>query len=178
MLFSRPAVQLCRCFPWRGLSSSGFRGAASSVRAVDMNIAVDFSQPSYCDRRDTPLPDVPYIRNLTPQQQALKEKEKGSWTLLSNQEKLALYRIRFCQSYKEMNKGSEEWKTVLGGILFLLGGSGLLFWWYRVYVFAAVPHTLSEEWIAVQTKRMLDMRINPVTGFSSAWDYEKNEWKK
>ena len=50
-----------------------------------------------------------------------------------------------------------------------------LFW---ALVYGPVPHTLEEEWVAKQTKRMLDMKVNPIQGFAAKWDYDKNEWKK
>ncbi|XP_043937517.1 cytochrome c oxidase subunit 4 isoform 1, mitochondrial [Protopterus annectens] len=138
----------------------------------------DFSLPAYFDRRDSPLPDIEYVRNLDKDQKALKEKEKGSWATLNKEEILSLYRIKFQNTFAEMNKPSSEWKTVVGGILFLTGFTGLIVWWQRMYVYGDVPHTLSEEWQAQQVKRMLDMRVNPVEGFSAKWDYDKNEWKK
>ncbi|KFW72959.1 hypothetical protein AS28_04090, partial [Pygoscelis adeliae] len=147
-------------------------GAAGVVKAED------FSLPAYVDRRDVPLPEVAFVRDLSAQQKALKEKEKASWTALSVDEKVELYRIKFNESYAEMNRGSNEWKTVLGGVLFFLGVTGLILIWQKHYMYGPVPHTFSEEWLSMQTKRMLDMRINPVEGISSQWDFEKNEWKK
>ncbi|XP_051887561.1 cytochrome c oxidase subunit 4 isoform 1, mitochondrial-like [Pristis pectinata] len=173
------------------LGFSVFRGAnllrarsllsAACVRTVHGHEIVqqeDLSVPMYCDRRDTPLPDVPYFKKLNAEQMALKEKEKSSWTDLTNEEKVALYRIAFNQTYTEMTKATNEWKTVLGGVFVFLGFTGLIVWWQRMYVYPDQPHTFSEEWQQKQAQRMLDMRMNPIEGFASKWDYEKNEWKK
>ncbi|KAM9308684.1 cytochrome c oxidase subunit 4 isoform 1, mitochondrial-like [Gastrophryne carolinensis] len=159
--------------PWRSLSTSSY------LFAHDVTEVPYYTKPRYYDSRVYPLPDVPFVSELTQQQKALKEKASGSWTQLTKEEKLALYRISFDKSYAEMKKGNpNEWKTVVGAVLYLLAFSGLYLLWHRLYVYGPVPHTLSEEWIAMQSKRMIDLRINPVTGFSSHWDYEKNEWKK
>lgn len=45
-------------------------------------------------------------------------------------------------------------------------------------MFPQLPHTLEDDWKAMQAQRMLDMRVGPIQGFSSNWDYEKKEWKK
>lgn len=58
----------------------------SSLVGVDV---IDCSVPQYNNRLDTPLPDIPFVRNLTPEQKKLKEKEKESWTNLTKEEKLA-----------------------------------------------------------------------------------------
>ncbi|XP_073461840.1 cytochrome c oxidase subunit 4 isoform 1, mitochondrial [Aquarana catesbeiana] len=134
--------------------------------------------PAYQDHRALPLPEVNYVADLTPEQNLLKEKERELGSLLSASEKVELYRIKFNDTYADMNKGSSEWKSVLGGTLFFVGFTALVYMWQRKYVFGEIPHTLSDEWIAMQTKRMLDMRVNPVEGFSAKWDYDKNEWKK
>uniref|UniRef100_A0A8C5TCU3 Cytochrome c oxidase subunit 4 n=1 Tax=Malurus cyaneus samueli TaxID=2593467 RepID=A0A8C5TCU3_9PASS len=110
--------------------------------------------------------------------QALKEKEKASWSALSVDEKVQLYRIKFNETYAEMNKGTNEWKTILGGALFFLGLTGVILIWQKHFMYAPIPHTFSEEWLSAQTKRMLDMRVNPVEGISAQWDFDKNEWKK
>ena len=45
-------------------------------------------------------------------------------------------------------------------------------------VYAPLPGTITdEELVKAQIKRMIDMRVNPITGFSSTYDYKKNEWK-
>uniref|UniRef100_A0A6I8P1M7 Cytochrome c oxidase subunit 4 n=1 Tax=Ornithorhynchus anatinus TaxID=9258 RepID=A0A6I8P1M7_ORNAN len=149
-----------------------------SLRKAGVVKTEEYSLPSYVDRRDYPLPDVAHVRNLSADQKALKEKEKAAWSSLSNDEKLGLYRIKFNESYAEMNRGTNEWKTVIGGALFFMGLTALFIIWEKFYVYGPIPHTFSEDWVAMQTKRMLDMKANPIEGFSAKWDYEKNEWKK
>uniref|UniRef100_A0A667XPJ2 Cytochrome c oxidase subunit 4 n=1 Tax=Myripristis murdjan TaxID=586833 RepID=A0A667XPJ2_9TELE len=148
-----------------------------TLRTAGSVNVLDCSLPQYNCRLDTPLPDVPFVRELTNQQRALKEKEKGDWRSLTKEEKLALYRLTHQFSYAEMRQGSSEWKTVLGGVFIMLGFSGLLLWWQRVYVYGPVPRTLTPDWTEKQTQRMIDMRVNPVHGFSAHWDYDRKQWK-
>ncbi|XP_019654197.1 cytochrome c oxidase subunit 4 isoform 2, mitochondrial [Ailuropoda melanoleuca] len=133
---------------------------------------------SYHAQRTYPMPDEPFCTELNAEQRALKEKEKGSWTQLSHAEKVALYRLQFHETFAEMNRRSNEWKTVMGCVFFFFGFTALLIWWQRVYVFPEKPITLTDEWKAQQLQRILDMKGNPVQGLASRWDYEKKEWKK
>ncbi|XP_074499344.1 cytochrome c oxidase subunit 4 isoform 2, mitochondrial isoform X1 [Sebastes fasciatus] len=143
----------------------------------DVAGTVDMSQPMYSDRLDTPLPDKPYKDVLTAADKSLKQKETGPWGQLTGEEKLALYRLAFNQTYAEMKKPSAEWKTVFGGIFIFLGFTGLVVWWQRLYVYPHRPRSFEEEWQAKQLKRTLDMRMNPIEGFAAKWDYEKGQWK-
>ncbi|PIO29518.1 hypothetical protein AB205_0144600 [Aquarana catesbeiana] len=90
----------------------------------------------------------------------------------------SVYRIKFNKTYAELNKPNNEWKSVMGGVFFFFGVTALIVWWQRVHVFPQLPHTLEDDWKAMQAQRMLDMRVGPIQGFSSNWDYEKKEWKK
>ncbi|XP_077913190.1 cytochrome c oxidase subunit 4 isoform 2, mitochondrial isoform X2 [Halichoerus grypus] len=90
----------------------------------------------------------------------------------------AVYRLQFHETFAEMNRRSNEWKTVMGCVFFFFGFTALLIWWQRVYVFPKKPITLTDEWKAQQLQRILDMKGNPVQGLASRWDYEKKEWKK
>ncbi|XP_062871142.1 cytochrome c oxidase subunit 4 isoform 2, mitochondrial [Trichomycterus rosablanca] len=152
-------------------------GSARMASHGHVSQQTDVSLPMYWDRCDVPLPDKPYQDTLSATEKSLKQKEKGPWSSLSNEEKIALYRMMFKETYAEMKKPSSEWKTVVGGILFFVGLTGLVVFWQRVYVYPTKPHTFEEEWQAKQLKRILDMRMNPVEGFSSKWDYQKGQWK-
>ncbi|CAN9515923.1 unnamed protein product [Ophioblennius macclurei] len=155
-------------------SSTSVRMASHGQEVSEM---ADMSQPQYWDRVDTPLPDRPYKDTLNASDKSLKQKEKGPWGQLSKEEKIALYRIAFNQTYAEMKQQSHEWKTVMGGIFIFMGFTGLVVWWQRVYVYPERPLTFDEDWQAKQVQRMLDMRVNPIEGFASKWDYEKRQWK-
>ncbi|XP_037838844.1 cytochrome c oxidase subunit 4 isoform 2, mitochondrial isoform X2 [Chlorocebus sabaeus] len=84
-------------------------------------------------QRHYPMPEEPFCTELNAEQQALKEKEKGSWTLLTHAEKVALYRLQFNETFAEMNRRSNEWKTVMGYVFFFFGFAALVIWWQRVY---------------------------------------------
>ncbi|KAH0510386.1 Cytochrome c oxidase subunit 4 isoform 2, mitochondrial [Microtus ochrogaster] len=129
-------------------------------------------------QRSYPMPDEPFCTELTEEQRALKEKEKGSWAQLSQAEKVALYRLQFHETFAEMNHRSNEWKTVMGCVFFFIGFTALVIWWQRVYVFPEKVITLTEERKAQQLQRLLDMKSNPIQGLAAHWDYEKKEWKK
>uniref|UniRef100_A0A3Q1FMA7 Cytochrome c oxidase subunit 4 n=1 Tax=Acanthochromis polyacanthus TaxID=80966 RepID=A0A3Q1FMA7_9TELE len=88
-----------------------------------------------------------------------------------------VYRMSFRHTYPEMKRKSDEWKTVMGGIFLFLGFTGLVVWWQRIYVYPQAPRTFEDDWQAKQLQRILDMRINPIQGISSKWDYEKGQWK-
>ncbi|XP_004612724.1 cytochrome c oxidase subunit 4 isoform 2, mitochondrial [Sorex araneus] len=175
-MFCRAAWSLAL---WRG--GPGTRGAHGPGAATATAAHSKEKMPPYTDyhaQRSYPMPNEPFCTGLSAEQQALKEKEKGSWAQLSHAEKVALYRLQFHETFAEMNRRSNEWKTVMGGLFFFIGFTALLIWWQRVYVFPEKPITLTEERKAQQLQRILDMKGNPVQGPASRWDYVKKEWKK
>jgi len=112
MLASRALVRGLQSGLWRRVSTSSGAWAAhthgdlsihpSTHPSIHRSLTVlvhvclssdvdvlDCSAPQYNNRLDTPLPDVPFVRNLSAEQKKLKEKEKGPWTQLTKEEKIA-----------------------------------------------------------------------------------------
>jgi len=134
-------------------------------------------EASYVDRIMTPFPAIRF-KEVTGDLVGIKEKEKGDWKKLSNEEKKALYRASFCQTYTEMQAPTGHWKSIVGCTL----GFVALSWWayllMKVFVYPPLPKSFDLEHRQAQLRRMIDLRVDPVDGLSSKWDYENNRWKK
>jgi len=131
---------------------------------------------SYFDLPQVPFPAIRFKEN-TPENLAVREKEKSDWKTLTLEEKKALYRISFCQTYAEMHAPTGNWKRVVAMILGLFSFTGWIIIWMKVFVYPPMPHTLSPEWQEAVLKRMVLQRTGPVEGVASKYDYEKGRWK-
>nr|AGG22607.1 mitochondrial cytochrome c oxidase subunit IV [Locusta migratoria]AGG22608.1 mitochondrial cytochrome c oxidase subunit IV [Locusta migratoria] len=134
-------------------------------------------QPSYMDRTDFPMPAIRF-KETTPDIQALREKEKGDWRKLSIEEKKALYRASFCQTFAEIQAPTGEWKSIIGITLIAVSLSLWVYMAMKIWVYRPLPSTFTEERRQAQLRRMIDLQVNPIEGLASKWDYEKNDWKK
>lgn len=118
------------------------------------------------------------------------------------EEKKALYRASFCQTYSEMTAPTGEWKSIIGCALGFAALSYWMYMWAKMFgkkgrewnlfwrtfeitsifglaVYPNMPDTITnEEKRSAQLKRMIDLRVDPVDGLTSNWDYENNRWKK
>uniref|UniRef100_T1JMD6 Cytochrome c oxidase subunit 4 n=1 Tax=Strigamia maritima TaxID=126957 RepID=T1JMD6_STRMM len=133
-------------------------------------------QANYIDRADFPMPAIRF-REITSDLSGLKAKEKGDWKSLSLEEKKTLYRASFCQTFAEMNAPTGDWKFMLSGIF---AACSMVIWfyvWMHKYVYGPLPPSFSPEAQKAQMQRMLDLRINPIEGISSKYDFENDRWK-
>lgn len=46
-----------------------------------------------------------------------------------------------------------------------------------ISVYEPLPESLSKESQKAQLRRMLELRVNPIDGLSSKWDYDNDRWK-
>merc|ERR1712055_598863 len=118
--------------------------------------------------------EVTYIDSVMAPFPAIRVKEdQGDWKKLTLEEKKALYRASFCQTLAEVEAPTGEWKTILGMCLIglSLGLWGFLFIAFNAY--APIPDTMvNEEKVKAQIDRMVAIRVNPVEGLTSNYDYE------
>ncbi|XP_022655493.1 cytochrome c oxidase subunit 4 isoform 1, mitochondrial-like isoform X1 [Varroa destructor] len=134
------------------------------------------NQLMYVDRADFPYPASRW-GEPDAKIDALREKEKGDWKNLSIEEKKALYRYSYRQTFSEMNAPTGDWKIVVGGTMIAVG---ITFWIYaflKKFVYSPMPKSCSEEAKLAQLERMVQLRANPIDGIGSKWDYENNRWK-
>merc|ERR1712002_353059 len=152
--------------------------SAHSINRIGTREVVGFGfngTPGYVDRVDFPMPGVRF-KEVTPDVQALREKELGDWSKLTLEEKKALYRASFCQTFSEMKAPTGEWKSILGISLIAASLSVWVYLWMKMFVYDSLPDTLSDAKKEAQLKRIIDLRGNPVEGTSSNWDYTKGAW--
>lgn len=153
--------------------------AATTVNRIGNRDVVGFGyngNKNYVDRTDFPMPAVRFKEN-TPDVMALREKEKGDWSKMTIEEKKALYRASFCQTFVEMQAPTGEWKSILGIALIASSLSVWVYLWMKLYVYSPLPDTFTPEKQAAQLERIIALRGNPIQGISSHWDYEKGDWK-
>lgn len=90
-----------------------------------------------------------------------------------------LIRASFCQTFSEFKVSNlGEWKSVTAGVLFLLCVPLWLYYYFKLTIYAdMMPDSFKEENRAAQFRRLLDLRVNPIRGLASRWDYDKDDWK-
>jgi len=131
---------------------------------------------NYMDRLELPCPAIRF-KESTPDVLSLREKEKGDWKNLSAEEKKALYRSSFCQTFSEMRAPTGEWKSILAAVIGCIAITGWTYLFMKKFVYPPMPHTITKEWQEANVQRMIQQRTGAIEGVASNWDYEKGQWK-
>ena len=155
--------------PWRGPQFAAGREWIGPGHNGDL---------TYADRMDHWWPALRFQRE-TPEIKKLREKEKGDWKSLSIDDKKKLYRFNFCQTLAEVEAHEYlYWKA--GWIpFFIVGVVTILGEWYNErFLEDDCCRTFSNEWAEAFMERQLVLMSEPVTGWSSNWDYENGKWRK
>uniref|UniRef100_A0A1D1Z9C5 Cytochrome c oxidase subunit 4 isoform 1, mitochondrial n=1 Tax=Anthurium amnicola TaxID=1678845 RepID=A0A1D1Z9C5_9ARAE len=134
---------------------------------------------NYYDGHEMPFPAIRFSPEDA-QSKALREKEKGDWKKLSIEEKKALYRHSFCQTFAEFQAPDPEWKAVLG---YTLIGIGVAWGMYLGFSNILPQHPYREfydshEVRTAAVQRRLDQGVFRTMGFAPEWDLENRGWKK
>ena len=132
--------------------------------------------PNYCDKEDFPFPAIRF-READGVCCALRKRECEDWKKMSVDEIKTLYRYSFCQTFREFQAPTAEWKAALAiGLMFTC----VTLWYvtaYYFFLYGELPETFSEERLQAQLKRIICLEMNPVRGLCSHWDYDNNKWK-
>jgi len=134
-------------------------------------------EAAYQDRTDFPFPAIRY-KEADAQIKALIQKEKGDWKNLSLEDKKTLYRYSFRLTFSEIDAPTGDWKAIIAGVLTSVALSLWIYAFMKKFVYGPMPASTSEEAKKAQLERMIQLRVNPISGVASKWDYENNRWKK
>lgn len=132
-------------------------------------------EPCYEDRVDFPFPAIRF-REDNEEICEIRERERCDWTMICIEDKKKLYRHSFCQTFAELKAPTGEWKKHIGLTMIIVSMGIWAMVLMKMFVYGPLPDTFDEEHQKAQLKRMLDLRVNPITGISSLWDYEKEDW--
>lgn len=134
---------------------------------------------NYFDRTDYPYPAIRWKSPNAPGVPELRQKELGDWTALTMDEKKALYRASFCQTFAEFeNCKAGVWKMWFGGLMIGLAASLWLWFFCKCFVYNPLPSSFSEEGRLARLRWDIATRRDPIQGIASKWDYEKDQWKE
>jgi len=132
---------------------------------------------SYIDCMMYPYPAVRWEQN-TGNTEALMKKAQGDWKNLTVDEKKSIYRHSFCQTFAELKAPTGEWKIVACIVITMLTASCWFYLYMRNFVLdAMLPATITRDHAQKAMAKMISQRQGLVSGISSKWDYEKEDWK-
>ena len=89
-------------------------------------------EENYIDHVHYPFPAIRF-REDDAAVAKLREKEKGDWKKMTVEEKKALYRASFCQTFAENTAPTGEWKAIVGKVAALFGCAMLVYLYYRKF---------------------------------------------
>ncbi|XP_052815264.1 cytochrome c oxidase subunit 4 isoform 1, mitochondrial-like [Mya arenaria] len=130
----------------------------------------------YHDVVDQPYPAVRFAEN-TPAVLALREKETGDWTKLTLEEKKQIYRNSFRMTFAEMEAPTGDYKRIAFHCLYLFAAVTLYQYYVNTQLFDQ-ENAPKLERQQVFLKEMVMIGANPISGVSSKYDYENNQWRK
>merc|ERR1712184_173660 len=135
-------------------------------------------QENYVDHIHYPFPAIRFKED-TGEIAKLREKEKGDWKKMTIEEKKALYRASFCQTLAEVEAPTGEIKSIIGLALIGISIGVWGYLWTKAFVYGELPDSITnEEKQKAQIERMIALRVNPVEGLTSNYDYEAGKWKE
>nr|AIX97470.1 mitochondrial cytochrome c oxidase subunit 4 isoform 1 [Ceratosolen solmsi] len=112
-----------------------------------------FAEPTYIDHWVFPLPTLRY-KEITPNIQTLRNKEKGDWRHLSIAEKKLLYRASFRQTYAEFSAKTGEWKVILGVVLMHCTVSLWIYLYILYYINSSLPVSFKKDYLLAKYDRL------------------------
>jgi len=134
----------------------------------------------FYESRQKPFPQHKLFGNKCPKLNALREKEKGDWGLISAEETKQLYWAHFHKHIWVYHVNNDKWKFLLFWICFSVQFLILTFFMiaFDGNGYEAPLYVNDPVWRKEMAKFYLQSCHGPVTGLSSHYDYRTKTWIK
>ena len=78
----------------------------------------------------------------------------------------------------EVEAPTGEWKSIVGVVLVCVSMGVWGYLWMKNVVYGPLPDTITnEEKQKAQIDRQIALRMQPIEGLASKYDYEQGKWK-
>lgn len=141
------------------------QGILSLVKKSSPQRLFRFYPPHYPPPQDVAA-TLPYwmYAHMDETQLAIKEKAKGDWKELTDEERVRLYRAEHQVTFAEMGYTPSYGFQVMGGFFWTLAAIFPVYWFIKTFILSPAPYQLHPDYMNMLEDRLDAVHHHPLWG--------------